>query len=100
MALIGAHITYILQKEQRTGPCSYDSQGLPGNEDFVMFLGDNLIQGGVKALVDEFESCETEASILLRKYRIQAVWSGHLDEQNHVVNLIEKPKEPQVILRW
>ena len=36
-----------------------------GSDPFVMYLGDNLLQGGIADLVDAFRSHEPEALILL-----------------------------------
>lgn len=36
-----------------------------GDDDFVMYLGDNLIKSSVRALIDEFEASRPAATILL-----------------------------------
>ena len=38
-----------------------------GDDDFVMYLGDNFIVGGIAALVDEFRSARPDAQIMLTR---------------------------------
>ncbi len=66
-----------------------------GNEPFLMFLGDNLIQGGVRDFVDRFQTVRPDAAILLKEVddpgRFGVV---QLDQHGHVVRLVEKPSDP------
>ncbi|OEU95517.1 glucose-1-phosphate thymidylyltransferase [Streptomyces oceani] len=67
-----------------------------GDEDFVMYLGDNFIVGGIADLVDEFRSSRPDAQILLTKVPDPSAFGvAELDVSGKVVNLEEKPAVPR-----
>jgi glucose-1-phosphate thymidylyltransferase len=69
-----------------------------GDSPFVMYLGDNLLQGGIADLVEAFRTNEPEALILLtavpdpENYGVAELADGA------VVRLAEKPAEPRTDL--
>ncbi len=65
-----------------------------GSDDFVMYLGDNVIKGGIAGLVDEFRRERTDATILLAKVRDPQRFGVAELEDGRVVRLVEKPKDP------
>ncbi|MER3414204.1 MAG: glucose-1-phosphate thymidylyltransferase [Armatimonadota bacterium] len=66
-----------------------------GDERFIVYLGDNLVKGGVGELVHEFTKGEGDASILLCQVpNPQEFGVAELDG-DRVVRLVEKPKEPR-----
>src|SRR3954470_6766863 len=92
----GVRITYTAQDE----PAGLAHAALPAEpflaaDPFVMYLGDNLLQGGIEDLVAAFRSNAPEALILLtpvpdpENYGVAA-----LDESGGVVRLVEKPPDP------
>jgi glucose-1-phosphate thymidylyltransferase len=67
-----------------------------GESPFLMFLGDNLIKGGIKAFVDEFNRSLPDALILLKKVPdARAFGVAELDSAGKVTRLVEKPKVPK-----
>ncbi|MGQ9814258.1 MAG: glucose-1-phosphate thymidylyltransferase [Candidatus Roseilinea sp.] len=66
-----------------------------GDERFVMFLGDNVIQGGIHTLIRQFADSTHNSQIVLtevanpRQYGVAV-----LDDQGRIARLIEKPKDP------
>jgi glucose-1-phosphate thymidylyltransferase len=67
-----------------------------GDSPFLMFLGDNLIEGGIKSFVDEFNSSSPDALILLKEVADpRAFGVAELNLSGRVINLVEKPEKPK-----
>lgn len=66
-----------------------------GKEPFVMYLGDNLIMGGITDFVSEFRKNKPTAQILLAKVDNPSDFGVAELDGGRVVRLEEKPKEPR-----
>jgi glucose-1-phosphate thymidylyltransferase len=67
-----------------------------GDDDFVMYLGDNFIVGGITSLVDEFRLSRPDAQILLTKVSDPRQFGvAELDTAGEVKSLEEKPRQPK-----
>ncbi|MEA2645287.1 MAG: glucose-phosphate thymidylyltransferase [Chloroflexota bacterium] len=65
-------------------------------EPFVMYLGDNLLPGGIKALVQEFSERKPDAMILLTAVPDpQRFGVAILNDAGQVQSLEEKPADPR-----
>jgi glucose-1-phosphate thymidylyltransferase len=71
-----------------------------GDDDFVMYLGDNLLQQDLKAFVDAFVEARNGAHPPSAQILLKAVPDPHrfgiaaLDADGHVAHLVEKPDDP------
>ncbi len=92
-----AHISYIRQEAPLgLAHAVKISRDFLGAEPFVMFLGDNVIQGGIVSLVDEFVSGGYNAQIVLTPVEEpQHYGVAELDEAGNIVRLVEKPRHPR-----
>ncbi len=66
-----------------------------GDSPFVMYLGDNLLKDGITRFVREFERERPDAQILLAAVRNPQDFGVAELNGEHVVRLVEKPKEPR-----
>ncbi|MDH2387878.1 glucose-1-phosphate thymidylyltransferase [Streptomyces sp. HNM0663] len=67
-----------------------------GDDDFVMYLGDNFIVGGIDALVRRFRVNRPDAQILLTRVPDpRAFGVVELDAHGRVIGLEEKPEHPK-----
>ena len=67
-----------------------------GEDDFVMYLGDNFIVGGITPLVEEFRSQRPDAQIMLTSVPDPREFGvAELDDTGQVIGLEEKPQQPK-----
>ncbi len=103
----GLEVTYIPQSAPLgLAHCVLIARDFLGEDDFVMYLGDNLIRQGVKQFVDRFEAERRRdvpagaggpavAQILLARVSDpQRFGVAELDDAGRVVRLVEKPEHP------
>jgi glucose-1-phosphate thymidylyltransferase len=95
----GVRLTYLLQDEP-LGLAHAVLTAAPflGDAAFVMYLGDNLLQGGIAELVDAFRSSRPDALILLTPVPDPEHYGVAELRDGQVVRLLEKPSEPQTDL--
>lgn len=107
----GVSVTYIPQDEPLgLAHCVLIAADFLGDEDFVMYLGDNLLREGVRPFVEAFEAdrarsqrptlgddagAEPAAQILLARVPDPERFGvAILDDRGEVVGLVEKPEVP------
>ena len=67
-----------------------------GDDDFVMYLGDNFIVGGIATLVEEFRASRPDAHIMLTAVQDPRQFGvAELDSTGQVIGLEEKPDRPR-----
>ncbi len=101
-ARFGVRITYVVQDEPAgLAHAVLTAEPFLGDSPFVMYLGDNLLQGGIAELVSAFSEHEPDALILLtsvpdpQNYGVAELGPSEAGEVGSVVRLVEKPSEPR-----
>jgi glucose-1-phosphate thymidylyltransferase len=100
-ARFGVKITYVVQNEPLgLAHAVLTAEAFLGDSPFVMYLGDNLLQGGISDLVAAFREHRPDALILLtpvpdpQNYGVAELAGAPPGETGRVVALVEKPKKP------
>ena len=93
----GLNVTYIRQDAPRgLAHAVLVARDFLGDDDFVMYLGDNFIVGGINGLVEEFTAARPDAQIMLQQVSDPRSFGvAELDSAGRVKNLEEKPKQPK-----
>jgi glucose-1-phosphate thymidylyltransferase len=95
----GIRITYILQDEPLgLAHAVLTAERFLDGSPFVMYLGDNLLQGGIDDLVAAFRSNEPDALILLTPVADPENYGVAELDGDSVVRLLEKPASPKTDL--
>ena len=94
---LGISVTYIRQDAPLgLAHCVLIARDFLGDDDFVMYLGDNFIIGGITALVAEFRAGSYDAQILLTKVDNPSQFGvAELGPDGGVTTLVEKPADPK-----
>jgi glucose-1-phosphate thymidylyltransferase len=92
----GLRVTYIRQEAPLgLAHAVKVSRGFLRDEPFVMYLGDNLIKGGITAFVQEFGRNRPNAQILLARVENPGEFGVAELSDGRVVRLEEKPAHPR-----
>jgi glucose-1-phosphate thymidylyltransferase len=91
----GVSVAYIEQDEPLgLAHAALTAEPFLGDSPFVMYLGDNLLQGGIEELVAAFREHEPDALILLTPVPDPENYGVAELRDGAVVRLVEKPPEP------
>jgi glucose-1-phosphate thymidylyltransferase len=97
----GASITYLPQEAPLgLAHCVLIARDFLGDDDFVMYLGDNLLEQDLGAFVSAFEAARSGTEPPVAQILLKQVPDPHrfgiasLDGDGHVVALVEKPEDP------
>ncbi len=93
----GVQISYIHQDEPLgLAHAVKVSQDFLGNDRFVMFLGDNVIEGGISGLIRQFEASDYNCQIVLTPVENPSQYGvAELDaDTRDIIRLVEKPRDP------
>jgi glucose-1-phosphate thymidylyltransferase len=93
----GIRATYIPQDAPRgLAHAVLVARDFLADDDFVMYLGDNFLIGGISDLVDEFRHSRPDAQILLTKVEHPEQFGvAELTVDGRVTRLVEKPRQPR-----
>ena len=97
----GASITFIPQDAPLgLAHCVLIAKEFLGDDDFVMYLGDNLMEQDLASFVAAFEAAREGTDPPAAQILLKRVPDPHrfgiatLDDAGHVVELVEKPEDP------
>jgi glucose-1-phosphate thymidylyltransferase len=92
----GVNVSYIRQSAPAgLAHAVKESLDFLGDDRFVMFLGDNVIQGGISPLIRQFAESAWNCQIVLKRVpNPQQFGVAVLNGDGHIERLIEKPKDP------
>jgi glucose-1-phosphate thymidylyltransferase len=93
----GVNLTYIVQGAPKgIAHAVLCAESFMGDDPFCVYLGDNVLKGGIRSLVREFLDEGYNAEVLLchvpnpEKFGV-----AELDKQGNVISMVEKPKKPK-----
>jgi glucose-1-phosphate thymidylyltransferase len=90
----GLDVTYIHQPEPLgLAHAVMTAADFVRGEPFVMYLGDNVLMGGIRRFVEGFERHRPDAQIFLARVPEPEHFGVAVLEGDRVVRLVEKPKE-------
>ena len=93
---MGISITYIPQENPSgLADCVRIAEPFLGSEPFVFYLGDNIIVGGIKRFISEFNTNKSNCHLVLAKVSDPERFGVPEIKDNRIVRIDEKPKKPR-----
>jgi glucose-1-phosphate thymidylyltransferase len=92
----GASITYIYQgKPLGIAHAVKICRNFVGEDRFVVYLGDQILQSGISPYLERFLGQDYDAMVLLKEVEDPSRYGvAEFDEKGNLVRLVEKPKVP------
>lgn len=92
----GIHITYIPQeKPGGLAQVVQLAESFVGREKFVFYLGDNMVVGGIKRFIDEYEKSQCNCFLTLSRVKDPERFGVPEIRDGRIVRVQEKPKKPK-----
>ncbi len=92
----GVNVEYVFQGKplgiaHAVGLC----RDFVGDDSFILYLGDNLLQNGVRKYLERFVEGDYDAYVLLKEVEDPSKFGvAKFDEDGRLIGLVEKPKVP------
>jgi glucose-1-phosphate thymidylyltransferase len=91
----GVKLEYIVQKDPKgLAHAVLCAKEYIGEDDFLMYLGDNLIKEDLDTFIESFKDSKADATILLAPVENPSRFGVAKMKGNNIVAVIEKPKNP------
>jgi len=66
-----------------------------GKDNFIFYLGDNMVVGGVKRFIDEFEKSDCNCWLTLARVKDPERFGVPVIKNNKIIKVEEKPSKPK-----
>lgn len=91
----GVNLTYVYQDNPKGIAHAISlCHDFIGDDKFVVYLGDNILRTGLSSYVKKFHDSFNDALILLAEVENPSQFGVAKIEDNKILNIIEKPKNP------
>ena len=93
----GVKVTYIVQGyPSGIAHAILCAESFIGGDPFCVYLGDNVLKGGIRPMVEEFLAARHDAEVMLCHVPNPEIFGvAELDSNGDIVSLVEKPKAPR-----
>jgi len=92
----GVRITYVLQENAKGIAHALSlCEGWAAGEKFLLYLGDNLLEENLETMKSLFLSTQAQATLLLKEVEDPRAFGVATLQNERIVRLVEKPKEPE-----
>ncbi len=92
----GIHVSYIEQGEPKgLAHAVLCARDFLGDEPFTMYLGDNLLQGGARPLIERFDRTKADAVVGVTPVAHPSNYGVVELDGDRIVSIVEKPREPR-----
>lgn len=92
----GVNIVYIEQDSPRgIAHAVHCAKNFVGEDNFVVYLGDNMLKGGIAPFIKKFQTQAVDAGVLLAQVEDPRPYGvAVLNDEGNIIGIQEKPKNP------